>query len=563
MGGGGTERASAMTLKGIRSGLAALALLSFGQAPAFASQTPADRADPSVVEDELRPEELLERPSRERPVVRSEARSEVAVSSSVVVGAIRIEGAEALPPAAFAAVISAYAGRLLSPSDMRALASDVANVARGAGYGLATAWIPPQRVSNGVLRVVIDEGRIDAIEADGSADGVARRLLAPLLHGRPVRTAELERRLLLAGDVAGVWIGKARLERRDGRNILHVKTQRERVSGRAYLDNWGSSTVGPVNLLLVADINGVAADDDRLTISGVLTPLQPREFHLVRAGYQKGLGTNGTMIGLQAYVAHSRPGGVLSDRDIVGDSVEGSLGVSHPLLRSRAVSVWTGIEFTVRDSHQTLRDITLREDRLATLTASLLASARAGDGYLHGRVALVQGTGAFDATRAGDLRASRADGSAIFTKLEARARYVRPLGGRFSLQLEGEGQIASRPLLSSEEMGLGGRNFLRSYDYREASGDKGVAASAEIRFDLAKLPRPVKAAQLYGYADAGSVGNYRDGRGGATLASAGGGARLSLGKFQAGLEIGFPLGDSPFSRGSRDPRVSFTLGARF
>ena len=53
-----------------------------------------------------------------------------------------------------------------SPSDMRALASDVANVARGAGYGLATAWIPPQRVSNGVLRVVIDEGRIDAIEAE-------------------------------------------------------------------------------------------------------------------------------------------------------------------------------------------------------------------------------------------------------------------------------------------------------------------------------------------------------------------------------------------------------------
>src|SRR3546814_16010917 len=111
-------------------------------------------------------------------------------------------------------------------------------------------------------------------------------------------------------------------------------------------------------------------------------------------------------------------------------------------------------------------------------------------------------------------------------------------------------------------MGLGGRNFLRSFDYREASGDKGIAGSAELRFDLEKLPAPIETAQLYGYVDAGSVGNYGDGRGGATLASAGGGVRMDLDDISIGLELGFPLTDSPFSDGDRNQLGSTQCGER-
>src|SRR3546814_16856228 len=83
---------------------------------------------------------------------------------------------------------------------MQALVTDIANVARGAGFGLATAWIPPPKVTNGVLRVRLDPGRVAAIEAEGDAADVARRFLAPLADGRTVRTGELERVLLLDSD---------------------------------------------------------------------------------------------------------------------------------------------------------------------------------------------------------------------------------------------------------------------------------------------------------------------------------------------------------------------------
>lgn len=552
-----------MTLRRIRFIMAAAAALCLAQTPSLASQTPADRADPSVIEEEL-PDRQMPAPKPNEPLsIEPGHQPDVAVPGAVVAGAILVEGAEALPAAAFAPVIYSYAGRTLADADLQALVTDIANVAREAGFGLATAWIPPQRVTSGVLRVRLDPGRVDAIEAKGDAAEVAWRLLAPLADGRPVRTAELERRLLLAGDIAGVWVGSARLERRGERNILHVETRRDRVRGRAYLDNWGSSTVGPVNLSTLIDINGVLADDDQLMLGGVITPFSPEEFQLVRAGYSKALGLQGTVLSLGGYAAWSEPGGVLSGRDVDSSSYQGSIDVLHPLLRSRDASLWGKVEFTLRDTTQKRTGDITRDDRVAKITASALGVANIGEGRVRGLLAVVQGTGAFDATREGDPDASRPDGSAIFTKVELWAEYRRPLGGRFSLQLEAQGQVASRALLSSEEMGLGGRNFLRSFDYREASGDKGIAGSAELRFDLKKLPAPIETAQLYGYVDAGSVGNYGDGRGGATLASAGGGVRFDLSDISAGVELGIPLTDSPFSDGDRDPRLSFTISTRF
>jgi hemolysin activation/secretion protein len=178
-----------------------------------AAQTSIDQADPSVIADQLRQDE------RARPRLKPSitiARPQAGTSEigeTVIAGAIRVQGAIVLPPSAFARTIEGYVGRTLSPSDLQALASDVADVARSAGFGLATAWVPQQRIDNGLLAVVLDEGQIDSIEIEGNA-AIVRRALAPIVSGRPVRTTELERQLLLAGDIAGVRLGKVRLARR-------------------------------------------------------------------------------------------------------------------------------------------------------------------------------------------------------------------------------------------------------------------------------------------------------------------------------------------------------------
>ena len=531
-------------------------------ASAQAEQPSLDRADPSLIEEDAQaqPAERAERDTA--PVAVREAAADAALSEPVQVGAIRIEGTSELPPSFFARTIEPYAGRLLSAADLEDLSSKLAEQARQAGYALATAWVPQQKISNGILRVIVDEGRIDAIEATGDAAATVERMLSSLANGRPVRTAALERQLLLAGDVAGVEVGKARLKRDERGTVLSVSSERDRIEARAYADNWGIATVGPVRSRFYADFNGVASGTDQLSLSGIVTPFDLVEFGLLGAGYETQIGTAGTKVELSGYVATTHPGDVLAGRDIDGRSVEGEFSVSHPLLRSRAKSLWLDGSFRVSDVRQKREDVITRKDQLSVLSASLSGFLRGDEYRFRGRFGAVQGLHILGATEAGDPLASREDADGSFTKLDLWLEYRRDLTERLSLQLQGEAQVASGPLLSSEEMGLGGRSFLRGYDYREYSGDKGIAGSAELRFDLTKLPKPVSHVQLYTYADAGSVGNYRGGAGGGSLASAGGGMRVWFGdRFDIGLELGLPLKRSDFS--DKDPRFSFTISSRF
>jgi hemolysin activation/secretion protein len=528
-------------------------------------QNPVDRVDPSVVERQLGNEERHNQ-APAGPTLPAAPRRDTSVPDGppIVAGAIRVDGATALPPATFAAAIEPYLGRPLGGEELRALARDIAAAARQAGYGLATAWIPSQGLDRGVLHVVIDEGRIDAIEASGPGHEALERRLAPLATGRPVRTADLERALLLAGDMPGVSYERPRIVRRNGRNFLVVGTGFDRVQGRLSIDNAGSATSGPVRARAGVDVHSVLADGDRLSLGAMVTPLQPREFQLVEGSYRVPVGRAGTEIAVAAYAAHSRAGGSLRDADLGGDSRQIELSVIQPLLRSRAASIWASAAIAVRDSNLDRAGARVRDDRIVTTSATVYANAQLAGGRVRVRLNYVQGLDWLRATMRGDPLASRSDAGGRFSLIESWIQYDRALGRGFSLQLAGEAQLASRPLLASEEIGLGGRQFLRAFDYWEVSGDEGAAASAELRYDVpGRLPARLRRLQLYLYGDAGRATNLRGGFGGGTLASAGGGARAWFARgYEATIELGVPLTDGPFDD-HPDPRLSFSLGRRF
>lgn len=542
--------------------LAAL-LLAFSPT-AVSAQSQTDRADPSLMRHELGEERTAPAPTRAplRLQPQTEAGSSSAIGT-VPVGAVHVEGAVALPASAFGPAIEPFLGRQLGPAELRQLADAVANVARHAGYGLATAEVPQQVIQNGILRVIVDEGRIDAIEPTGSGADAVRPLLQKLVGGAPVRTADLERQLLLAGDVAGVTADGARIDRVGGRNILRLNARRNRVTARASFDNWGSSPIGPLRARLDIDVNGALFSDDRLSIGGLVTPAQPREFQFVRGAWSVPVGAGGTQVSVSGYYGHSRPGAALKSRNLEGDTVGASLVVSHPLLRSRPASLWARGELWMLDSTLDEQGSRIRRDRIRGVSAALDGLSRVGRGWLRGDLSIVQGLSGLGATRRNDPLASRANAGGAYTKAAFSAQYVTALAGRFSLSLATQGQLASRPLLSAEEMGLGGQSFLRGYDYWEVAGDRGAAASAELRYDLGAVAPQVRRVQLYTYADAGSVHNLAGGTGGGTLASAGGGIRVTLKRgIDASAELGVPLKASPFTP-SPKPRFSFTLSIPF
>jgi hemolysin activation/secretion protein len=548
--------------------LKAIAAATVALAPVHlhAAQVRLDRADPTITEQAL-PQPAPEsrngiQEAQGGPPIPTVSRVEQVTGT---VAAVTVTGAHGIDPARFADVITPVIGRELTRSDLRDLAGAVARVVRAQGYPFATASIEPQAMSNGVLRVTVDQGRIDAVRVIGARNAAADALLVQMLANRqPLTRATLEKALLLVGDIPGVRVKDTRYVKQDGFGILLVTIERDRASAYAQVDNRGSDEVGPVRSTVLASVRGLAGDGDELGIIVANTPIQPDEFAFVRLRYSAPVDAAGSVLSASASYGRSNPGASLAALNVVGRSGDVAVAYSRPLLRRRAQSLWSSLEFRAVSIEQMLAGRLLRNDRLATLTGSLNGFAGVAGGVARGDVSLVAGLPLSGVTRAGDARTSRADGDARFVTLGYQVEWTTKVTRQLTLALSSAGQVASRPLLATAEIGLGGPGYARGYDYAERTGDNGIMGSAELRADTGRvLPGVIDRTQVYGFVDGGVVGNLREGRGGGALTSTGFGLRGGTGRWDGMVEVALPLNKDRFDARNRSPRLSLRLSRSF
>jgi hemolysin activation/secretion protein len=542
---------------------AAVVLCCLMAAPAAHAQTALDRADPTA----HAPERVGDTaPPKQAPVPIDvqQAAPAVAAQSSVLVGAVSLAGLHVMSPADFADILGDYVGRLASPDDLATLAGRVATRAHDRGYLFASAGIEPQRLAAGVLIVTVDEGTIDAIRLDGPDQPAVRAALQPLVGRGPVTLAEVERRLLIAGDIDGVAIRSSRFVRERGQGVLVVRLTTDRISARAALRNDGSKPLGPEQVYLQVNANQLLFDDDSLTVSYQGTPAQPRELEYGRARYAKRVSAAGTEVAVSGSMSASDPGAYFAPYDITGRSWFAGVSVLQPLQRRRAASWWLSGEFDVRGTSQYSDGNRVRRDRVAVVRLALNGYREVLDGRLRLNVSMSQGLGILGATRAGDPFASRRDADGTFTTLEVWADWTKTLSGKLSLRLAADGQWADQPLLASEEAGLGGSAFVRGYDWSERSGDEGAMGLVELRYDIDNPFGLIRRAQVYAYVDGGTVSNLRGGYGGGSLASAGAGVRADVTRtLGATMEVAVPLTGARYDTGNSDPRVNLGVAKSF
>jgi hemolysin activation/secretion protein len=534
----------------------------FGGAGPGVAQTVLDRVDPGT---RSLPRVTEPTPAPDSPVLNVEASTaRAAPSTGLQIGAVRFDGLQALTPADFADVIEPFLGRSASPSDLADLAEKIAARARARGYVFATAGIEPQRLVVGVLTVTVDEGQVDEVRIDGPDHPAIRAALAPLTTGRPATLAEVERRLLIAGDIDGVWVRSARYVREGRRGVLIVKPEVTRTAGRLAISNDNVSAIGPEMAYARFDLRQLAASDDVLSLSYSGTIFQPSEFNAGRVRYGKRVSAAGTEMALSAGLSRSQPGAEVAALDILGRSWSVNLSALQPLTRRRAASLWLSAELDLRDIEQKRRGTLARADRLTVARLGLRGFAQTGAGRLRAGATVSRGLDLFGATRRGDPLATRRDGDGVFTTAGAWADWTMPLAGAFSIRAAAEAQVADRPLLVSEEFQIGGQAFLRGYDWAEQLGDTGSAGVVELRYDWKNPLGIMRRVQVYGFADGGRVINLRGGRSGGALASAGGGLRADITpRLGATFEVAAPLTDPRFETGDRRPRFVFSLFRTF
>jgi hemolysin activation/secretion protein len=480
---------------------------------------------------------------------------------------VTIAGATAISPEALQATYQNCLGKPVSVADLTAITTAISDLYRAAGFHLSRAVIAPQDIADGRVRITVIEGSISEVALHGDDDGRfgIRPMLAPILAEHPSRLGTMERQLLLINARAGVRIADTSIEeigKLTGRFRLVVDLKAWNVYTSFGFDNLGSSSVGPWQTYATAAFNSYLLPGDSLAVNLSTTPGDPRELKFGRLSYDVPLGIDGFKIGASALYSDVRPGDfrrLFEDRTTT-ESFE-LRGSMTPLQTQRA-SVTLTAAFDYINSREANIFGEVYEDHVRT--ASLTADGRLQDnfgGINYLTLTYRQGLNIFDATQLYDDWSSRWFASPNSAVLDYWFTRYQTITDAWSLKVAATGQLASGPLLLSQQFYLGGAAFGRGYGSAEISGDNGIAGSLELRFDQKLGWRYLTGYQLYSFVDAGAAWNdgfsYNDGL---ALTSVGGGVRLFMwDDFKADVGVAFPLSYRAPDNSARTARVMFSL----
>jgi hemolysin activation/secretion protein len=484
---------------------------------------------------------------------------------------IRIVGATLFSPEALRPLYDSLIGRRARLGDVIGVADRIEAKYRESGYIISRAFVPPQRVSDGVFTINVVEGYIKAVVVDGAGENVRQAIenfLAPVLRDRPLNVATLERGMLLVNDLPGIAAtGLLRPNAEEpGASDLVVSVRQTPLTGALSVSNRYSEFAGPWFLTAEAAANSLLRGGDQIYLSVAATP-EFSERRSLSARYATPVGASGLTASLNGFLSNGTPGASLSQFDIFIESYAFGPRLAYPLVRSRANTLVLDGGLTVQDARIKALGQPLSHDQWRVADASLSWQQ---NGYLGGStvttLGIAQGLDIFGATPAGSSNISRQGAGPDFTKLTAAARRVQALIGDFSLAVSAAGQYAFTSLLIGEEIAFGGLQIGRGYDPAAIVGDHGLGGSAELRYDLRLDTAYIEAAQFYAFYDTAKIWNVADtNTARPALASTGVGVRVALpASISANLEFARTLIGVPGSGDGRpESRVLFGASVRF
>jgi len=543
----------------MRQGSRWLALAALAAGPAFA-QT--GQPDAGQTLRQLQQQPVPNVPSA-RPTLSLPPETDTAAEDSLRfrIASVQIEGNSLIASAELRPLVEPLVGREASLRDVREAAARITALYRARGYIVARAYVPAQEMRDGVLRIGIIEGKLTSSKADNTslvATPVLDRIVATQnLGGKAIRSAELDRELLLIADLPGVGAvnGVLRPGQDVGSSDLTISAGPGKArEGDVSIDNYGNRYTGQARINGRLDINSPAGIGDRLGLRATYTEEQ---LLYGRAAWDAPVGGDGLRAGAALSTSRYDLGREFANLDADGTAHTGGVYASYPLLRGLNQNVWLRGAFDYRKLKDTIR-VTDTETRKKVKAATVeaygdLTDALWGGAYSTWRLGAVLGKLDIDSpdALAADRAGPRADGS--YRKIEYGATRLQALAPRTTAFLSLAGQWASQNLDSSEKFVLGGAYGVRAYPQGEGVGDDAWLANIELRQDLAA------GVQLGVFYDHGHVkfnhDRYADGANSATLKGAGLNLAVKYRSFDVRATVAWRTGERAVTAPDRNPRL--------
>lgn len=481
-----------------------------------------------------------------------------------------------------------YLGKNISLMDLQTITDNITKRYREDGYLLSKAIIPAQKINNGVVTIQVIEGYISTVSVTGKPKNAKALLQAytdHLTQEAPITVNTLERYVLLANDVPGVDSqiilspakNTATTTATPGATEATLIANEHTANGYFGVDNRGTAYLGPIEYSFGGSVNSIFRSGDQTTIQGLVTEhLHQLQFY--RLSHQTPLGSSGLQLNLSASRSKSHPGNVASPGQplatigIVGASTSYSIGLSYPVIRSRAQSLFVNATFDTSNSTSDIGSyFNMYNDKIRSLR--LGATYNNADNWrgvnqigtqISQGLPILSNSSVNQTDKEGNPTLSRSKGHSVYTKFNLDISRQQWIGNtNFSVLVAATGQYAFNPLLVAEQFSFGGSQYGKAYDPSEFTGDHGVAGKLELRYDQALSSRVFNHLQYFGFYDVGKVWNVNS----ETLAaqqtsgaSFGAGIRTQFNKYISGYaEWAQPLTAPASAYQTKQPRVFFGI----
>ncbi len=504
-----------------------------------------------------REDERLQRQPARPPVAAPAEPAAPAPTGGPLVPVQRIEtGPSAILGAAqLRAAVAPYEGRSLPLATLQQVVQAINALYAAAGAPTARALLPPQDVTDGVVRITLVEARLGQVRLGPTrlaADVVLPQLR--LAEGTLLSVPQIEDALQRFNRINAVQLAAtlAAGSRTGTTDVLLQPADPPARQWTLWTDNAGAPSLGRARLGLALRIPLLSAAGDSLSASLLATGAAPSPS--LSLAWQRPLGPDWLLEASATAGRISVQRGPFAALDVLSRSGEAGLALTRRLWLAPAGQWTAGLRLAgrsaatevggVRQQHQQLRLLSLRSDLdWSDATGSWTAD-----------LALVQG-----------LR--EAGGDQRYRLLRANAARLQALGSGQQLLLRAALQwtdAASLP--GSEDFQLGGAASVRGHDEGALAGRRGALLAAEWR---RPLPVPVVCpppCRLQGavFAEGGRTSTAT---GAHTLAGAGlglaGDMATPLGTAGARLALAWPLRALPGQAERGSPRLHATASLQW
>jgi len=507
--------------------------------------TPKAPTEPSKLPS---PEELFAPQNPQKPQPPQIPRN--VTSELIVVKRFEVIGSSVFSAQELENITKFYTNKPISIVELFQVRTKITELYLERGYITSCAYLPEQDLQTGTVKIQIVEGGLDEVKVTGlnrlNAGYIQSRIA--IATGKPLnRTRLLEAlQLLQINPLIESISANLSPSLQAGLNNLEIKvTEANTFSAPITFDNSRTPSVGSERRqiqLVEANLTGLG---DRLSLSygnnngsnafdaSYTIPFNPYN------------GTISFNFGTSFSNVIESPFNIL---DIDSNSRSYELTIRQPIFQNTAQDLALGLTLSHRQSTASLLGGTIAfpspgadDDGQTKVTALRFFQEyvqRSAEEVFAVRSQLSLGINALGST------INNLSPDSQFLAWRGQTQYVRLLAPETLLFLRADLQLSDRPLLSQEQISLGGQDNLRGYRQDALLSDNGLLLSAEVRIPVLRIPEIRGLLQVVPFYDFGTVWNHQANTNPdpSTLASLGMGLRLQISdQLTIRLDFGIPL----------------------